>query len=146
MALEEKSYESDFYAWTNEQATLLRSGRLDQLDIEHLAEEIESMGKSERNELLHRLEILLMHLLKWRFQPNLQSRSWEATIDEQRERIVDHLDENPSLKSKLDEFLVKSYKYAIRGAMKETGLAKSTFPENCPWSIEQIMDTCFWPE
>jgi hypothetical protein len=92
-------YETDFYAWTLEQAKLLKQGQLNQLDIVNLIEEIESLGKREKQELRNRLGILIGHLLKWRYQSDKRSNSWKATIREQRRRIKEHLEENPSLKS-----------------------------------------------
>ena len=92
-------YEQDFYAWANEQAALLRSGRVSDADLEHIAEEIESMGRSEKRELISRLKLLLAHLLKWQFQPTLRGNSWRLTIEEQRRDVAEHLADNPSLKS-----------------------------------------------
>jgi len=139
-------YETDFYGWTQHQAASLRTGRLAELDVENLIEEIESMGKSEKRELESRLEVLLMHLLKWQFQPEMKGPSWHFTIDEQRERIVKHLRENPSLKSRIDSILEESYGFAVRLAVKETGLKKETFPTQCPWTFERAIDPNFWPE
>lgn len=139
-------YDTDFYAWANEQAALLRAGKLSAADIEHIAEEIESMGRSEKRELVSRLEVLLLHLLKWRFQPALRGASWEATITVQRDDLSDHLRDNPSLKAKLDEVMVDAYRKAAIRAVGETGLSKGTFPDRCPWMFEQIMDEGFWPD
>ncbi|KAA0682269.1 DUF29 domain-containing protein [Roseomonas genomospecies 6] len=139
-------YDRDFYAWANEQAALLRAGRLDAADIEHIAEEIESMGRSEKRELINRLAVLLLHLLKWRFQPGLRSNSWRLSVREQRIRLASHLEDNPSLKSKIPEALAGAYRLAVVEAERETGLAEDTFPEKCPWSFEHMMDECFWPE
>ncbi|MBS9434733.1 DUF29 domain-containing protein [Photorhabdus hainanensis] len=139
-------YDSDFYGWTQEQAGLLRSGDLNQLDTENLLEEIEAMGRSERRELRSRLEILLAHLLKWRYQADRRGRSWELTIEEQRDKAIDCLQESPSLKNKLDEHLEKAYTTARRLAEKETLINRNIFPETCPWTFEQIMDENFWPE
>ncbi|PQQ29350.1 DUF29 domain-containing protein [Photorhabdus hindustanensis] len=139
-------YDSDFYGWTQEQAGLLRSGDLSQLDTENLLEEIEAMGRSERRELRFRLEILLAHLLKWRYQADRRGRSWELTIEEQRDKAIDCLQESPSLKNKLDEHLEKAYTTARRLAEKETLINRNIFPETCPWTFEQIMDENFWPE
>lgn len=140
-------YEQDFYAWTLEQANLLKNNQLAKLDVQHLIEELESMSATERRELLSRLEVLLMHLLKWQFQPSFRGRSWLLTIEEQRDRLADHLELNPSLKNRdtLQTALNKAYKHATRGAEKETGLARSAFPETCPYSLEQIMDENFYP-
>jgi hypothetical protein len=104
-------HEQDFYAWTYQQAQFLRTGSLSRLDVDFLIEELESMGASEKRELLSRLEVLLTHLLKWQYQPALQIRSWVLTIEEQRDRIKDHLDDNPSLKNptNLQATLTKPY-------------------------------------
>jgi hypothetical protein len=139
-------YDQDFYAWANEQAALLRSGQLSAADIEHIAEEIESMGRSEKRELVSRLEVLLLHLLKWQFQPIRRGSSWERTILEQRIRLESHMAENPSLKAKLAEAITEAYRLAIIGASDETALPKATFPTVCPWPFEQIMNEAFWPE
>ncbi|UHD14587.1 DUF29 domain-containing protein [Thiocapsa bogorovii] len=135
----ESTYDSDFYAWANTQAALLRSGRIDQADIEHIAEEIESMGKSELRELENRLARLFTHLLKWQFQPNRRSRSWTLTIKEQRRRLHRHLAQNPSLKAKLEQAVLDAYGDAILEAARETGLAEETFPPVCPFTIKQIL-------
>src|ERR1700684_1921614 len=92
-------YDTDFYVWANEQAALLRAGRLSEADVENIAEEIESMGRSERSELVNRLTVLLVHLLKWRYQQNLRGRSWALTIEQQRIQLSRHLVRNPSLQS-----------------------------------------------
>jgi Domain of unknown function DUF29 len=139
-------YDQDFFAWANEQARLLRAGRLSEADIEHIAEEIESMGRSEKRELVNRLSVLLMHLLKWRFQPSAHGTSWRLTIEEQRDRLADHLLDNPSLKATLDASIASGYKLAVLGAARETGLDRAVFPAACPWSFEQVKDPGFWPE
>ena len=136
---------ADFFGWIMQQAALLRAGRLTEIDREHLAEEIEDMGRSLQRELVNRLTVLLLHLLKWQFQPGYQGNSWRYTIEEQREQLKDHLQDNPSLKQKLPESMERAYKYARTGAAKETGLPKSIFPEECPWSFEQAFDDEFWP-
>jgi hypothetical protein len=138
-------YEHDFYAWANEQAALLRAGNLSAADIEHIAEEIESMGKTEKRELVNRLAVLLLHLLKWQYQPERRGSSWEGTIRVQRRDLADHLDDNPSLKSKLPEAIERAYGNAVILAPGETGLPKATFPATCPWLFKQIMDEEFWP-
>jgi len=138
-------YDQDFYAWSNQQAALLRAGKLGQADIEHIAEEIESMGKTEKRELISRLTVLLLHLLKWRFQPAKRVVSWEASIRVQRNRLADHLDDNPSLKPLLPAALSAAYRDALLEAVAETGLPAVTFPAKCPWSFEQALDAGFWP-
>lgn len=139
-------YERDFYAWTKEQAALLRSGELGRADVEHIAEEIESMGKTEKRELVSRLTVLLVHLLKWRFQPVGRGNSWRLSIANSRDEIIDHLDDNPSLNSLLASATASAYRYARRKASVETNLSEETFPSECPWSFDQIMNGEFWPE
>jgi hypothetical protein len=138
-------YEQDFYAWANEQAGLLRAGKLSEADIEHIAEEIESMGKGEKRELASRLTVLLLHLLKWQFQPGRHGASWQATIRVQRRDLAVHMKDNPSLKAVLPEIIEQAYGSAIIEAGVETGLLETTFPTVCPWSFEQISGPDFWP-
>lgn len=142
------TYDTDFYAWANEQAALLRSGRLAEADIAHIAEEIETMGRAEKRELVSRLTVLLMHLLKWGFQPGLRGRkgrSWRLTIEEQRKEVLNHLADNPSLESRTEEAMAVAYDVAILKAARETGLDKGAFPAVCPWTFEQATSD-FWPE
>jgi hypothetical protein len=139
-------YERDFYAWAKEQAALLRSGELARAVIAHIAEEIESMGKTEKRELVSRLTVLLRHLLKWRFQPAGRGNSWRLSIANSRDEVVDHLGDNASLKALLADAIVSAYRYARRKASVETNLAQETFPEGCPWSFEQMVDATYWPE
>jgi hypothetical protein len=140
-------HEQDFYAWTQQQASLLKTGQLSQLDIDHLVEELENMGASEKRELISRLEVLMVHLLKWQHQPALQSRSWILTIEEQRLPLEDHLQDNPSLlnTANLQAAMAKAYRRALVKTEKETGLARSLFPKSCPYTAEQIMDSRFYP-
>ena len=138
-------YDRDFHAWANEQAALLRAGRLSEVDIEHVAEEIESMGKTEKRELANRITVLLSHLLKWQYQPGRRGASWEVTITNQRLDIATHLQDNPSPKSRLPESIADAYRKARGEAYAETGLPKETFPAACPWSFERMMDENFWP-
>jgi Domain of unknown function DUF29 len=146
LAAPDSSYDRDFYAWANEQAALLRAGELAHADLEHIAEELESMGKGEKRELVSRLTVLLLHLLKWRFQPELRSTSWRLTVEEQRLQVDSHLADNPSLKALLGTAVADSYRLAVIGARRETGLSAATFPTHCPWSFDQLMDDEFWPE
>lgn len=139
-------YERDFYAWANEQAALLRAGKLAQADIENIAEEIESMGKSEKRELVSRLRVLLAHLLKWRFQPKGRSSSWQASIRVQRLDLREHIKDNPSLKAKLPEAIGTAFEGAVIEAAEETKLPDGDFPAACPWSFDQMMDEGFWPQ
>ncbi|MBS0981504.1 DUF29 domain-containing protein [Acetobacter thailandicus] len=139
-------YDHDFYAWTNEQAGLLRAGKLSEADLEHIAEEIESMGKSEKRELISRLTVLLLHLLKWEFQPMRRGASWRLSIANTRDALTDHLADNPSLRSVLEASVETAYRRARRDAALETGLSENTFPSTCPWFFNQMMDEGFWPE
>jgi hypothetical protein len=142
------SYDGDIIAWANEQARLLRTRRFDALDIEHLAEEIEDVGKSERREIKSRMVVLLTHLLKWGRQPERQSNSWRRTINVQRRDIANCLSATPSLKPDLQsrEWWESVWAGALDMAVRETGLPFDAFPEECPWHLEQIMDAEFWPE
>ena len=139
-------YDTDFYAWANEQAALLRAGRVAEADVENIAEEIESMGRSEKRELVNRLTVLLVHLLKWRYQPSLRGRSWTLTIGQQRRRLVKLLDANPSLKSQLNEALADAYEDARVDAERETRLKSSVFPLACPFTFDDAMNPDFWPD
>ena len=138
-------YETDFYGWTLEQAELLRSGRLSELDLANLTEEMENMGRSEKRELESRLTVLLHHLLKWQFQPALRGPSWRLTIEEQRKMLAQHLRDNPSLKSRLDQALADAYGTARIRAERETGLPRETFPATCPWPFARLADADFLP-
>jgi hypothetical protein len=126
-------------------AQLLRQGRLSEIDVEHIAEELESMGKSERRELMSRLAVLMSHLLKWLFQPELRSNSWKYTIEEQRRGVTDLLEDSPSLRHELEDRLAKAYTNALLQAARETGMDKACFSEQCPFSLGQILDEDFWP-
>ncbi len=138
-------YETDFYAWTIEQAKFLKDGAWDCLDISNLVEEIESLGKQQRQELRNRLGILIGHLLKWEFQSSHRSKSWFATIREQRRRIADLLEESPSLKPYLPEALKKAYQDGVDLAVRETSLNYKDFPQECLYSLEQVLDSSFFP-
>ncbi len=140
------AYQDDFYAWAMQQAALLRAGRFAVADIENIAEEIESMGRVEKRELVNRLTILLMHLLKWQFQPGFRSASGSSSIREQRIRLRSHLQDNPSLKAKLDEAYAEAYELAVIGAARETGLPEGLFPAALPYRFEEAMDAGFWPQ
>jgi hypothetical protein len=141
-----KLYEQDFYAWTLRTTELLRQRHFDELDIEHLAEELETMSRRDRHELVSRLKILLAHLLKWQFQSHHRSNSWRNSIVEQRLRINDLLQFSPSLKPFLIEAATIAYPDAVKLAVKETGLPQQTFPENCPYNPSQFLEDDFLPE
>ncbi|MBE9055545.1 DUF29 domain-containing protein [Sphaerospermopsis sp. LEGE 08334] len=139
-------YNSDFYGWTKEQAQLLREEKWEILDKLNLIEEIETLGRQERRELVNRLALLLGHLLKWQYQPEKRSNSWLATIREQRTQVKRILTDSPSLKSYLEEALQLSYEDGINLAVKETNLPYETFPQSCNYTILQILDNEFLPE
>ena len=141
-----RDYEEDFYAWTVEQSRLLRLGELSAVDAANIAEEIESMGRSDRREIKNRLVVLVMHLLKWRHQPAARSRSWSATIDEQRLQIEGILADLPSLRPAAATMLGESYAIARARAIGETGLADEVFPAACPFTADEVMSRAFLPE
>ncbi|CAK0753198.1 DUF29 domain-containing protein [Gammaproteobacteria bacterium] len=140
------THETDFYSWTQEQASLLKQGRFQDIDIENLIEELQDMGRSERRELENRLAVLLAHLLKWQYQALHRGNSWEATIGEQRLQVHKGLRENPSLKPRISDIVQDAYDAARFQAMKETNLNLNTFPTECPWAVPQVLDNNFWPE
>jgi hypothetical protein len=138
-------YETDFYAWTIEQASLLRKHQWSELDLLNLIEEIESLGKQQRQELRNRLSVLIGHLLKWEYQSSMRSRSWLATIRVQRRDTLRLLKDNPSLKSYLEDALLEAYENGRDLAMGETDLPEETFPKTCPYSLTEILDNSFYP-
>ncbi len=140
------AYETDVVAWSREQAALLRAGRLTSLDIQHIADEIEDVGKSEQRELASRLAVLLTHLLKWAHQPDRRGKSWAFTIREQRRALALHLDRMPSLRATMREpqWFEAVWADTLAKAAEETGLA--VFPENCPWTEIDILDAKFLPD
>jgi hypothetical protein len=137
------SYEHDIVAWANQQAQLVRNKQFDLLDLKHIAEEIEDVGKSEQRELASRMAVLLCHLLKWHYQSNKRSISWFTTIANQRDDLADLLKDNPGLKQYLAELLGRAYRNARREAGAETGLVLSTFPKECPYRLSEILDPGF---
>ena len=140
------NYEHDFYGWTQEQAALLKAGRLNELDIVNLIEEVETMGRSEKRALESRLTVLLLHLLKWQYQPVRRGRSWQLTIKTQRLEFLKVLRDNPGLKPSLDQCLVDAYQIAVLRASEETALDESVFPEICPWTLADVIRQDFFPD
>lgn len=141
------SYETDVVEWAKEQANLIRAGRFDLLDLDHIAEEIEDVGKSEKRELASRMVVLLAHLLKWKFQPQLQCKSWQRTIAVQRKDIHYALDEAPSLRASLadEKWLDLVWSKSVVAASNETGL--DDFPGACPWAMEaEILNEDWLPD
>jgi hypothetical protein len=144
-ALTQNLYDTDFYAWTQEQAKLLRHQQWSQLDLLNLIEEIESLGKQQRAELRNRLKVLIGHLLKWEYQAERRSRSWLMTIRVQRRDTQELLEENLSLKPYLEEALQKIYESGRDLAVGETNLPLKTFPENCSYTLDEIFRDGFYP-
>ena len=140
------AYDQDFFAWAMDTAKLLRAGRFAEVDIAHVAEELESMGKSEKRELVSRLTVLLAHLLKWKYQPAKRTRSWQNTILTQRMDIQELLTDSPSLRSVLEHSIAVAYKKAVLYAENETGLDTGTFPAVCSFTYEELLDKGFLPE
>lgn len=138
-------YDSDLVAWSDRNAELLRAGRFSEVDIENVAEEIESLGRSNKHQLWSRLMLLCMHLLKWQYQPDRRSPSWQATIRVQRRDAAVLLEESPSLKGLLDKTLTKAYADGRDLATIETGIWIDDFPLVCPWTVEEILSESFWP-
>ena len=138
-------YDSDFYAWTKEQAQALAAGHLGELDLKNLAEEIESLGKSDRRGLQGALEIVLLHLLKWRYQPERQSESWDDSLTEHRRLVALIAEDSPSLRRQIPELMLRGYGRARRAAARQTRLHPATFPDTCPWMPEQVLDDEFFP-
>ncbi len=139
------TYEADFHAWVESQLDLLHAGRLGELDVEHLIEELEGLSASQRRELHSRLQKLIHHLLKWQYQPQQRSSSWQATIDEQRDELERLFEQSPSLRRLLPQAVPKVYPKARRDAARETGLAPERFPEQCPYAETALLGDA-WPE
>jgi hypothetical protein len=138
-------YERDFYGWIYHNIALLKEGKLNELDIDILIDELESMAKRDRRELVSHLIVLIAHLLKWQYQPRQRSGSWRGSICEQRIRIDDQLAESPSLKNYLVESVIKAYPAALKIAQQETDLPNLTFPSSCPYTLEQLLTENFYP-
>lgn len=139
-------YERDFFAWTQEQAQLLRARDTRGLDWDNLAEEIASMGRYDRRRLEKRLRRIMHHLLKWQVQPERRGRSWRNTLIEQRRQAEKLLKESPSLRPQLLDLRDEAYPDALRDAINETGLRPETFPADCPFTVEQILDPAYVPD
>jgi hypothetical protein len=138
-------YEQDFYAWLVHNAQMLKEGRLSAVDAEHIAEELEDMGKSQKRSLASHLRVLLIHLLKWRFQPELRGPSWRVSIRNARDRIEAIITDSPSLARLPGEVFVQEYARARKYAADETGLPLSSFPEAPPFTLEQALEEDFLP-
>jgi len=139
-------YDTDFNLWIEQTVNQLKNGDLQDLDRENLIDEMESMGRSDKREISNRLEVLIMHLLKWQYQSEKQTNSWFSTINEQRRAIRLILKDSPSLKPYLRDNLEECYQEARKEAIRETNLPKNTFPSDCPFSPEQVLDPDYFPE
>jgi len=141
-----QAYEVDFVRWLFAQAEHLRRGAFDRLDIGYLAEELESLGRANKNALRNHMKNLMWHLLKWQFQPELRSKSWRLTVDNSRDEIHHLLTENPSLRNQFEKFLVAEYLRARRDASTATNLPRESFPEECPYTAEQLVNPEYLPD
>lgn len=144
-APESVEYQQDFHGWIERNVALLRAGRLTDIDAEHIAEELESMGKQDPRQLRSRLQVLVAHLLKWAYQPERQNKSWLATMDHQRDEIEALLLDSPSLRPLLSDALEQIYQKARRDAARETGLSPTQFPHRCPYDVDDILRDGFLP-
>jgi hypothetical protein len=138
-------YDADFFAWTNEQAQRLRALKPKDFDWENVAEEIESLGKSDRRTLRGDLRVVLEHLIEWRYQPDKRTQSWSDSLDEHRDRIDELIEESPSLGTAPREMLDRAYVKARRKALKATGLPERAIPQTCPFTVEQVLDPDYLP-
>ncbi|CAK0757943.1 conserved hypothetical protein [Gammaproteobacteria bacterium] len=145
MTIMAELYTHDFHAWALQAAELVRNRRFEDINLEELAEELEALGNQERKEVANRLVILLAHLLKWEFQPAHRGSSWRGTIIEQRKQIFRQLQYSPSIKPHLQAAIEDAYPDAVDIAVDETDLPPATFPSNCHYAIEQILDKKFFP-
>ena len=140
------TYDGDYFAWSEDQAAKIRAAKPKGVDWENVAEEIESLGRSDKRAIESNLTVILVHLLKRAFQPEKQKSGWDGSIFEHRQRILALIKESPSLRSYPGKALAGEYRIARRKAAGETGLAESTFPRTCPFTIEQVLDPDFYPE
>ncbi|WP_295384602.1 DUF29 domain-containing protein [uncultured Thiodictyon sp.] len=141
-----RDYEVDLVAWALDNAALLRAGRLSEVDAQHLAEELEDLGKSERRSLGSHLRVLVTHLLKWQYQPGLRGASWRLSVLNARAAIRGILADSPSLVPETPRHLDAVYHLARANAIGETGLPEASFPPDCPYTIEQVLSETFWPQ
>ena len=139
-------YEKDYSAWIEGQMALLRHGKVQDLDTLHLLEELEAMGRRERNDLVSRLIILIAHLLKWRYQPEHRTSSWRGSIVEQRVQVIRELRLSPSLNPFFPQAIEQAYPDALRIATQETGIKETMFPGKCPFNERELLDEGYWPQ
>ena len=139
-------YDQDFYSWTREQAEILKAGNFAALDVKHLIDELEALGKSEYRELVSHLAQLFTHLLEWEHQAVKRSTSWRLAIENQRIDVSLVFRQNPGLKHELPDILSLAYRKAVLNAARQTGIDREKFPASCPYTLEQALDSGFWPE
>ena len=139
-------YDTDLYAWANINADLLRQGKYEQIDVAHLIEEIEDMGKNDQRSLASHLRNLLMHLLKWQYQPDIRSQSWQSSVINARLEIEQLLQDSPSLRVRLPQLLISEFATARRLASVETQLPIKTFPAECSYHLQQVLDQDWLPQ
>lgn len=139
------TYDFDVIAWATEQARLLRERRISELDYDNIAEELEGMSRSQKRELKNRFTVLLMHLLKWQYQPEHRCKSWVSTITGQRREIEMLIDDMPSIRNEFDtkEWQLKAWDKAVDEASTETTIFRENFPKICPWLIDEILGEWF---
>lgn len=146
LAPENASYERDFYTWALRQAELVRAGRLAELDLDNVAEELESLGREQAHKLESAYRVLLLHLLKWMYQPGRRSRSWRGTIVRERTNAERILEDNPGLARQRPRRFATAYRGARKEAAAETGLSLAAFPETPPFTLAEASSEAFWPE
>ena len=139
-------YDRDYHGWIQEQVALLRSGHIDEVDAMNLAEEVEDMGKRQRHAVASNLVIVLLHLLKYKYQPDQRTNSWRASIREHRRRLRKEFEDSPSLRRHAEEIFAECYEDALEQAADETGLSLGVFPESCPFALAQVLDKAFLPD
>jgi len=139
-------HDEDFYGWAMANAALLKQRKYQEADMDMIIEELEEMGGSNENQLINRLGVLIAHLLKWQFQPELRGRSWEGTIEEQRHKIKRLIKKNPSLKTKISEAIEEGFADSKTTIKKDTPLDLKLLPTECPYTFEQMMNDEFYPE
>lgn len=140
------SHDEDFALWAAEQGALVRAGKLDRIDLENIAEEIESLGNSQKQEIQSRLTVILIHLLKWKFQAGQRTNSWASSIILNRDEIATILERSPSLQNYPATILARAYRAAPKVAALEMGIPSSSLPKSCPFAVEDVLNDEYWPD
>ncbi len=141
MTMDKQLYDTDFCLWIDHNVSLLRQGNLQDIDVENIAEELDSMSRSDKRELLSRLTVLIMHLLKWEYQVDKRSKSWTSTIKVQRLGIKKLIKNSPSLKYNIEAVVIEAFDDAKYLFEDETEIDKNTLPITCPYTFEELMNT-----